>query len=201
MVRSTNRCFAAVAMALGWAAVAGCGGGVAMPTSYQNYKAKDDSFAIDYPANWEAVGGGQGTYYSARFTSGSASVKVTADVVATALSDIGQSQLATMGGGADLAMAIVTVHNKGKEQMSSEWSNYQEQEPVKVPTAFGDGRQAEFTASGAFGGKVRGCRLTALSGFRRISVVALCNEGEWTKVKPVFDKMIASLKGGKGSEE
>jgi hypothetical protein len=168
-----------------------------MPTSYQNYNAKDQSFAIDYPANWKAVGGGQSGFYSARFTSGSASVKISADMVGSVVGDIAKSQ-ATMAGGEEIEelKPIVKVHEMGKNQMAEEWGKYEEGTPTNVQSAFGEGRQAEFTASSGFGGKVRGIRLTALSVDRRISVVAVCKPADWDRLKPVFDKMIASLQRG-----
>lgn len=178
--------------------VAGCSGQVAMPTSYQNYNAKDQSFAIDYPANWEAVGGGQSGFYSARFTSGSASVKVSADMTGSVVADIAKSQ-ATMAGGENIEelKPIVKVHAMGKQQMAEEWGKYEENEPANVNSGFGESRQSEFKASSGFGGKVRGSRLTALSVDRRITVVAVCKERDWDKLKPVFDKMIASLQRGR----
>jgi hypothetical protein len=168
------------------------------------YKAKDQSFAIDYPENWEATGGGQAGFYSARFTSGSASIKVTADMVGSVIGDIAKSQTQMLGGGALEEMEeleelepVHQVHEMGKEKMAEEWANFEESPPATVQTAFGEGRLAEFIGNGSFGAEVRGWRLTALGVDRRITVVCCATEKDWETLRPTFEKAIASLKHGR----
>ncbi|MDZ7616292.1 MAG: hypothetical protein U1E05_04765 [Patescibacteria group bacterium] len=178
---------------------AGCGGPVAAPTSFKNYQAKDQSFAIDYPETWEVKGGGQSGFFSARFTSGNASIKVTADTVGSLLGDIAGSQTGGMSGENEIPeerKPIRVVHEMGKEAMAEEWSGYEEAEPESVQTAFGDARLAEFTGKSTFGGEFRGLRLTALGIDRRITVVCCCQESDSQNLRPAFDKAIASLNRG-----
>ncbi len=177
----------------------GCDGPVAAPTSFTNYQAKDQSFAIEYPANWEAKGGGRSGFFSVRFTSGSASIKVTADTVGSLLGDIAKSQTSALGGeneAPEELKPVHVIHELGKEAMAEEWSSYEEAAPEIVQTAFGEGRLAEFTGKGAFGGEFRGLRLTALGIERRITVVCCCQESDSQNLRPAFDQAIASLKRG-----
>jgi hypothetical protein len=182
----------------GLVVAAGCSGPVAIPASYKTYSAKDQSFAVDYPENWKAVGGGQSGYYSARFTSGSASIRVTADMVGSVIGDIARSQ-SRMAGTEHIEQfkPINKVHELGNKQMAEEWSSYQEQPAAPFRSGFGEGRLSEFTAGGSFGGKMHGYRLTALSVDRRITVVCYAREADWQKLKPAFDKVNASLKSGR----
>jgi len=57
--------------------------------------------------------------------------------------------------------------------------------------------RAEFTASGSFGGTLKGYRATALSRDRRVRVMCKCSKDDWEKLKPAFDKVIESLGPGK----
>jgi hypothetical protein len=177
---------------------AGCGGSVTAPTAYQNYNAKDQSFSIDYPEGWEATGGGQSGFYGARFSSGSASIKVTADMVGSAIGDIAKSFSTVAGDTEDEEhKPIAQVHALGKTQMADEFGNYLESPAVPVRTAFGEARLAEFTGRTTFGDKMHGYRLTALSVDRRITVVCYCRDPDWTKLKPAFEKVYTSVKQGR----
>jgi len=42
--------------------------------------------------------------------------------------------------------------------------------------------KAEFTASGSFGGKLKGYRATALSRDKALRVMCKCLEGDWEKL-------------------
>lgn len=177
---------------------AGCSGPVAAPTSFTKYSAKDQSFAIDYPDNWKAVGGGQSGFYSARFTSGSASIKVTADTVGSLFGTIMDPNNTSSGEEVPEELkAIYQVHEMGKEKMAEEFSNFQESPPTPVQTVFGDSRLAEFTGGGGFGGKMHGYRLTALGVDRRITIVCCCREPDWETLKPAFRQAIATLSFGR----
>ncbi|NUQ62218.1 MAG: hypothetical protein HUU20_07005 [Pirellulales bacterium] len=176
----------------------GCSGPVAAPTSFTTYAAKDQSFAIDYPDSWEAVGGGQSGFYSARFTSGSASIKVTADMVGSVIGNIvDPNSTSSTEEVPEELKAIYQVHEMGKEKMAEEFANFQESPATPVQTAFGDSRLAEFIGGGSFGGKMHGYRLTALGVDRRITVVCCCRENDWKTLEPAFRKAIATLKHGR----
>jgi hypothetical protein len=178
-------------------ALAGCGGSAEAPTSYTKYNAKDGSFACERPANWEAAGGGKGHQW-AKFTSGGAEISIRTDVTGSLMADIAQAQNQSAGidaGDEDLA-PVAKVHEMGKEAMAEQMSDYQEQAPESVKTGLGDARKSEFSATGTFGGKVRGYRVTALTRDKRVQVVCQCSESDWETVKPAFDKAIESLGPG-----
>jgi len=136
-------------------------------------------------------------YHSARFTSASASIKVSADMVGSLFGDMAESRN-RLGGTQDVEelKPVNQVHEMGKAQMADEWGNYQEQAATALSTSFGEARLSEFTAGSGFGGKYHGYRLTALSTERRITVVSYGKESDWQKLKPVFDKCNASLARG-----
>ncbi len=178
--------------------VSGCSGPVAVPDSFTNYKAKDQSFAIDYPEAWDAVGGGQSGFYSARFTSGSASIKVTADMVGSVIGNIMDPNSSSSDEEVPEELkAIYQVHEMGKEKMAEEFSKFLESPPTPTQTAFGDSRLSEFTGGGSFGGRMHGYRLTALGVDRRITVVCCCREGDWEALKPAFRRVLATLSHGR----
>jgi len=182
--------------------LAGCGGKVVVPESYTTYHAKDGSFSIDYPEGWEAAGGGKGHYW-AKFTSGSAEIRVETNVSGSLIGDIAGSGMGDMLG-MDLSQEemddlspVAKVHEFEKEQVAESLSGYEEKKPETVRSGLGDTRKAEFTASGSFGGTLKGYRATALSRDRRVRVMCKCSEDDFEALKPAFEKVIESLGLGK----
>lgn len=82
---------------LSMVAICGCGGSVAIPSSYESWNAKDGTFKLDYPANWEAKGGGKHGLQWAKFTSGPAIIRVDTDVSSSLMGGIGNVGLAGFG--------------------------------------------------------------------------------------------------------
>jgi len=197
---------AACAVTIAAAALAGCSGSVSAPTSYDNYNAKDGSFACKYPAGWEAKGGGRGGFHSASFSQGAAKIKVSADLAGSLLGDIAKSGMAGMMPAGEVGLAeedleefspVAQVHQMGQEEMADEFGDYQEQASEAVDTELGKGRLSEFSASTGFGGKLRGYRLTVLAHDRRVTVVCYVPEKNWAVLEPAFSEVIGSLKRGK----
>jgi len=189
---------ALAALSGGLLAAGGCGGSLEAPTSFDSYNAKDGSFACQYPAGWEAAGGGKGHQW-AKFTSGSAEIKIETNISGSLIGDIAQSRNQAAGiqdAHEDLA-PVAQVHEMEKEGFAEDMSNYEEQAPQTVRTGLGDARKAEFTASGTFGGTIHGYRVTALSRDRRVQVVCQCSESDWETLRPAFDRVIESLAPGK----
>ncbi|HID77406.1 MAG TPA: hypothetical protein EYP56_15605 [Planctomycetaceae bacterium] len=180
----------------------GCGQAPTIPSSYKQYNAKNGAFQCDYPEGWEAQGAGKReAFHSAKFSSGSATIKITADLAGSLMGDIAESfgGLGDAGGlaeeGEDLS-PVAEIHQLGKERVAEELSNYEEKEPEVVQTRLGEGRRSEFSASGAFAGRLRGYRVTFLAHNHRVTVVCMCPEGYWDRLQPVFDKVIDSLRPG-----
>ncbi len=187
--------------ALAWLVVAislvggfgGCGGSPAIvPTTYETFKGKDDAFQLQYPAGWEATGGGVPGRAWAKFTSGNAEISVDADAMGSIMADISSPQ-GQMQDKDPTREAVHKVH-VGEREGFEEQAGVKEQEPTVVKTSMTDGRRSEFTGTPTFGPAIHGYRTTVLSMDHRIRVVCQCTESQWASLKPVFDKVIASVK-------
>ena len=65
------------AATIGLAGMIGCNSApVAAPSSYADFNSKGGTFALKYPEGWQADGGGKRGLEWAKFTSGSAEIKV-----------------------------------------------------------------------------------------------------------------------------
>ena len=182
------------------AAFCGCGGGnVPAPTSYAVYENKDSEFKCEYPADWEAKGGGKKNHY-AKFTKGSAVIDVKTDLTGSIMGDIAASS----GAGKDptqLTEADAPVHKihlKSAAEMQETYTDYKEQPPVKFQCALGDARKSEFTAAGGFGGSLHGYRATIMGRDKRFRVTCTCPESNWATLQPAFDKVLESFGHGPG---
>ena len=197
----------AAALFVAWSAMfAGCGvGDVPAPTEYKTWDAKEGAFRIQYPADWEAAGGGkQGTQW-AKFTKGGAMIKVGVGLAGSLIGDIASGGLASAhaGGSGDEmgltkeqqeALAPVTrVHELRKEEMAKEHSDYKELTASNISCKLGPARKGEFTALGGLGGKLHGYHVTILGHNLRVSVVCTCPESNWAVLQPAFDKIISDL--------
>jgi hypothetical protein len=194
-----------VAITIAWSlVVAGCGGGdVPAPTEFKTWDAKEGAFRIQYPADWQADGGGkQGTQW-AEFKKGGAKITVGVGVAGSLIGDIASGGLPSAsiaGEEAGLskeeqeALAPVThVHELRKEEMAKEYSSYQETAASNTSLKLGPARKAEFTAASGLGGKLHGYHVTVLGHNFRVSVVCTCAESNWAVLQPAFDKIIDNL--------
>jgi hypothetical protein len=183
-------------------AAGGCSSPVPAPTSFETYNAKDGSFQCEYPADWEADGGGKG-YYWAKFTKGTAEIAVDVQVSGSLMGDIAASGMSMALPGVKLSpeemeaeAPVAKVHQIEKDQVAEQMGNYAEQPPQAVRPKLGDTRKSEFTAA-AFGGAIHGYRVTCLSRDKRIRVVCKCSESDWQTLQPAFDRIVESLAYGK----
>ena len=176
--------------------LAGCGGSVVIPSSYDNYNSKEGTFALDYPAGWEADGGGKRGPVWAKFTSGSAQIRVNATTTASLIGDI--SSGGGLGGDADPEFAPVqSAHEFNQMTAQEDFGGYKEDGPPQpFRCKLGDARISEFTASGAFGGQQRGYRMTVLGRDKGVSVTCVCKDSDWAKLEPVYKKVLASVSRG-----
>jgi len=184
------------------AGICGCGGSVAIPSSYKSWNAKDGTFKLKYPDNWDAKGGGKQGIQWAKFTSGSAIIRVDTDVSSSLMGGIVDAGLAGgLGEGLseEEAMELAPVHMIHKmreEQFAMERSGYKEEAPIKFDSKLGEGRKSAFVASEGLGSKVRGYRVTVLSNNKGIHIVCQCPAKYWEKLKPKFDEICESLEYG-----
>ena len=88
---------------------------------------------------------------------------------------------------------MANIHETSKKNVADDFDGYKEKEPKSIKAKLGEARQAEFTANGSMGSKLRGIRTTMLSNDRRITVVCYCPSSEWKTLKPAFNKVVDSV--------
>jgi hypothetical protein len=195
IMKNANRTWLILAT---WGAVltiGGCGGKAVVPNSYSTFTDSLNNFTIQYPDGWSCDSGGQKNYAWARFGSGSTLIEVESDLAnATVLTELAVTGAMPVGGSGfgDPSQDAIKVHRLEKKKLEAE-RGFKEEKAERVNTALGDGWQSEFTAAGSFGSEMRGIRATTVNKDKRIRIICQCPKDEWEKLKPVFDKVIASV--------
>lgn len=172
----------------------GCGGSVPAPKAFVPMGSNDGRFACEFPQGWETELGGNTDYSWCKARSGSADIKVDADLAGSLMGDIARA------GGDDESgenAPVAVAHEHGKRKFEEDWEKYEERPPVTFMSAgLGEGRRSTFIASSALGGKVFGYRATLLGGDRRINVICKCPPSNWKALKPAFEKVVKSVRTG-----
>src|SRR5262245_61326677 len=186
----------ATCVVTGLLVASGCGGAVPAPTAFKEYPSPSGRFACEYPEGWDVSGAGKPDSPNswAKFKKGSAEIQVEADLAGSLLGDIAKS-----GGGMgnDAEPPVAKIHPMGKRQMQEDYSNYDERDAKVVQSQrLGEGRRSTFTATQSLGGKIYGYRATYLSGDRRITVICKSPATNWQALKPAFERVINSVRGG-----
>ncbi len=183
-------------------AFAGCGGEVVVPDSYDVWDSGEGSFAIEYPTGWKSEGNSKRNAW-AKFTSGSALIRVETNVTGSLIGDMASTGMGDMAG-MDLAAKdmeelapVAKVHEFEKDLFAQNYNGYEETAIETVRTGLGDTRKAEFTAAGSFGGELKGYRATALGPEKRVRVTCACSADDWETLQPVFEHVVESLGRGK----
>ncbi len=97
------------------------------------------------------------------------------------------------------APAVAGTHAYHKDVVMKNFSNYKESSGQPIETGFGEGFISDFTAEeGLFHGRVKGCRASLVHRERQFSIVCKCPPAQFKDVKPVFEKVIASLNPDEG---
>ena len=197
MARASVRsvCPALIALALSDVIILGCSSGpVPAPTAYTKIESPDKQFQCEHPAGWQVTTtGGKGTLSHCIFEAGAARIDIASDLMGSLMAGP-----ATTPMDPNAEPPVARIHDQGKAKFAEDFSNYEEQEPKPVQTMLGEGRVAEFTATGSLGRKLHGYRATVLSRDRRITTMCSCPVSEWEKLKPAFGKVISSLSPGTG---
>lgn len=168
------------------------------PESYAKFSHPvERTFACEYPEGWEVDSGGQsGQGVWAKFSKGSTRIRVRSSIGASAAGDI----MANLGGGplggGDAASEeelapIAKVHDMMRDQFAEDYPEYQESQPVKIETGFGDTRISEFTAS-----DTKGVRASMLGLNLQYTVICDCPKEDWEVCRPIFEKVVKSMTRG-----
>lgn len=176
------------------------------PTAYTQFAAADGSFSCDAPSGWTttaAAAGGKMSDGSAStvggvlFQQNSASVDVTTDTYAAL------TAYDVMNNNADpqslTGSKAGVLHKQWHKRIAAEHKGYQETQIADYESPMGDGRLAEWTASGnalGFFGPQHGYRASLTGGGKTMVIVCACLESDWPALKPAFQHVLASFRAG-----
>ncbi len=174
----------------------GGGGGAAAPALPKLKEVRNDlaGFAINFPDGWEVrTGGGSGgipPFASAR--NGSILLSVKADPHATVLFT---NNINVTEGAPNLEdHPVHSAHRLVKMKIEAEYDSYEETEPKRITSAFGEGRVCTFTAKEGFFSTSKGLRATYLSSAWCLKVICKCPSGEFAENEAMFRSVIESFK-------
>lgn len=184
--------------------VAGCGQArLSAPTEYSTWNAKDGTFLIEYPKDWEADGGGRHNVQWATFKKGSATIDVTVSFSESVIGDILQHRSGdgiidsgTDATSDDATAPVAVIHEAKRKDFEEDFTEYEEKEAVAVRAPLGEGRKSEFEAAKAFG-RTHGYRSTFLNNDRGVTVICQCAEADWKAMQAAFDKILSGISRGR----
>lgn len=174
----------------------------AAPTGWTTFTASDKSFSCAAPSGWETttsdkaqqMAGKDQTTGGVLFRSGSATIEVTTDTVATLV-----SYLLVHGNGDTDALTgpkAGSLHKQWRIATSAIHKGYRETKVEAIAENMGDARLSEWTADGnvfGLGGHVHGYRASLVRGSLTAVVVCQCLDSDWPALKPAFRHVIASV--------
>lgn len=173
------------------------------PASYAAFQHDNkEAFKCEYPEGWSVESGGTGGSTPwAKFEQGDVKIRVRSSMGASAIGDIsknlGGNVLGDAGGELDEELApVANVHNLMKDQFAQDYGEYQESGAETIKSGFGDTRVSEFTASGSWGGTIRGMRASMLGLNLQFTVICDCPEDDWEVCRPIFERVIKSMSRG-----
>lgn len=173
---------------------------MALPTEFKKFTHKHGNLAADYPAGWilKSGGGTGGVPNWVSFENEIQEVKIT---VRGSMSGTSMSDIATSGGGIPIDLGgdvpddlapVAGVHQFQKDKISAEYNAYEESEPRKIDSGFGEGRISDFTAKNTFSSEY-GVRATLIANQYQYNVICTCPKSRLEEYKPVFEKIISSI--------
>ncbi|MFO1096589.1 MAG: hypothetical protein U0992_25265 [Planctomycetaceae bacterium] len=168
------------------------------PLTYSEHAHKEGNFKFDYPNGWEvASGGGTGGVPPwGTFSKDDVSVDIRADLKGASIADIANAAAnqSTEELPPELS-PVAKVHQFQHDvKYKIEYDDFEETPGGFYDVPFGRGWLSEFTASeGAFGGKIHGYRLTLLGGMHQFNVICKCQEKNWRKNEPMFERVLKSI--------
>jgi len=172
------------------------------PTAWTTFTAQDKSFSVAAPGGWETTPsdkaqqmvGKDSTTGGVLFQSGSATIDITTDTVATLVAyDVlhNNADPQTLTGS-----KAGVLHKQWKIATSAIHKGYQETKVSDFEQKMGDARLSEWTANGnvfGLGGRVHGYRASLVGGSTTAVVVCQCLDSDWPALKPAFLHVIASV--------
>jgi hypothetical protein len=186
---------------------AGCSQPIKAPTSYAKWEPKETMYHMEYPEGWKADGNCKQGIQWAEFTQGTASIKLNTDQSTNLIGDIAGSASSPFNN-AESGLSkeeqeelapVARAHdfNKKAKPTPDEYGSYKEEDKaIAFNCGVGDGRKSIFTAKMSMGRKVKGYRVTLVGRDRGVVIYCHCNEKDWKKLQPAFDKVLETVKYG-----
>ena len=181
---------------------------VPAPLGFTTYNAPDGGFQVAQPQGWTTdASSSMATDSGIKFKNGPCKIIVSSDLSGSLMADIAQSQntqqqnIASEAGlPASSAPAVVPpvekLHLAGKEDMTAAYPGYLEQPMQTFQCAAGPAKVSEFTSDTGGSAPIdhlHGYRATILSNQRRITVVEVCPEQNWSILVDSFRKVLESV--------
>ncbi len=181
----------------------GCGESITTPKAFKKFNSKDGSFAVEYPENWKAEGGGGQGVQWAEFSKGAALVTINTNISGSVIADIAGNANPGLDGDAidpkeaEKLAPAAAAHNWIKQDPTrfEKFKKYEEEEPTKITPPLGEGRKSLFTASTG-GRKVKGYRITIPTHDKALIIFAYAPVKDWSKVQGAYDSMFDKMEFG-----
>ncbi|MEZ6121874.1 MAG: hypothetical protein R3C49_01720 [Planctomycetaceae bacterium] len=177
----------------------------ALPQNFAVFKHDQLGLSSEYPdaKGWEkSSGGGTGGVPPwATFKSERQGVTITirGSASGTAISDIAAAGGGMAGGILGDALPdelhpAAAAHAFQKDKISADYNSYEETEPQKIETGFGEGRVSDFVGSGALSSEY-GIRATVISNQYQYNIICKVPKKRLEEYRPVFERIIKSVGG------
>ncbi len=173
---------------------------VTVPTGFVPYTAQDKSFTCVAPGGWKTIGAGtEGSNLGgALFKTGDAKIDITSDLAGSLMGDIVNIS-PPIENMPPPPPPVEKLHKMGKRAVKEKYSGYKEGEMTRSQGRMGEICTSEWTADGGlFGAKLHGWRVTMLGHERRVTVICESAQADWTKLRPVFARVVGSIGDGPG---
>jgi len=87
---------------------------------------------------------------------------------------------------------IIAVHDFQREMMTAKYETYEETDPVKIETGYGNGRISDYEAGSTFS-TVYGVRATLITNQYQYNVICRVPKKRLEEYRPVFERIIQSI--------
>jgi hypothetical protein len=179
------------------------------PTKFETYKIENTASQAFYeflrPSDWEKERG-MNNMTGAAFTYGRARISFQSSFAASLMHDIpnGPGNIPDLGGAIppEMQAAIKENNRPPVERMhiangatfGKKYEDFAEKPMKPLQTAMGEGRFTEWTGKSEDGYDAHGYRASIMGSELGYTIIARCPEADWKTLKPVFEKMIPTIK-------
>lgn len=176
---------------------------LAMPEKFVVFKHGEAGLSVECPdgAGWITdSGGGTGgvpPWITVKNEKQEVFISIRGSVSGTAISDIASGGVAPGALDEDLPDELhpaAVVHKFQHDKIRADYNTYEETEPRKIETGFGEGRVSDFTAGSAFSTEY-GLRATLIANQYQYNVICKVPKKRLAAYRPILERMIKSVGG------